>query len=81
MSLLERVFRGLTYLNIGAMLAMALWLLTSSIIQTAGPASRHTKPLRLMPVAATVSVEHCHPTAPSTTAAPTLVARHEGAAP
>ncbi|TDM08331.1 MAG: hypothetical protein C4K60_02350 [Ideonella sp. MAG2] len=48
------------------MLAMALWLLTSSIIQTAGPASRHTKPLRLMPVAATVSVEHCPPSAPST---------------
>lgn len=78
MSLLERVVRWMTILNIGAMLAMALWLLTSSIMQTAGPASRQTKPLPLMPVAAQASIEHCHPTAP---AAPTLVARHEDVAP
>ncbi|MDZ7813786.1 MAG: hypothetical protein U5L74_12050 [Ideonella sp.] len=57
-------------MNIGTVLAMALWLLTSIIIHTAGPASRQTKPLRLMPVAAA----QAH-------AAPTLVARHEGGTP
>lgn len=80
MSLLERVVRWMTILNIGAMLVMALWLLTSSIIHTAGPASRQTPPLTLRPVAAAQphTTEHCPPEAP---AVPTLVARHEGGTP